>query len=532
MNILIVQGDHRFSMSLKLMLNECVTDVMDNVLQAFDCHSALSLCKKQRFDYIFSDIELPGGDIVYLLSQLADNHRLPHVVIVSDCASNIVKLTQTTADALHFPSVSRLKKSLVSGDIKQIFAARVNHCGAINHRVISEHYFTETEIFAAIENGEIFNYYQSQVDFKSNAIIGVEAFARWEHPFLGVLDAEQFLPLIHAKETYNVLFKAVLIKSIRAIKGIEPQIKLSVNLNQKDLQWVDIYQEVKKICCDEGFNYQNLTLELVETDIYEVDINAFVNIARLKLLGISLAIKDFGVGSSSLQKITQIPFDILKISKVFSHDIKHNYQHAAIVKLAINAAKALGMISIVEGVEDEESWNYIRNMGAVACQGYYTGRPMPINQLKETISASSIISDSNLIDCLIIDDQPIVGASLKFNLSQDPRFSTVNYVLESRMALDYVRDNACNLVIADINLNNEDGFDLVTLLRSKGFCGNVIMMSGIKNPIYQQLASGIGAAGFIDKSMDLNALVERVFYLSGQAAIGVDHEKKKILCIR
>ncbi|CDU12402.1 EAL domain-containing protein [Vibrio coralliirubri] len=514
MKILIIEDDRIQAISLKLLLNDLG---IAQITIAHTSKSALDFCTKDKFNHIFCDIQLPDSDGILLLRDISKCQRSAIITILSSSETSVIKLTYLACKTLKFKGVNSLKKPFTHNSISKIVLASTPNTTQYLEHNKPQLTFTESEVVTAIENDEIFYYYQPQVDFQTEKIVGVEALVRWDHPELGVLTPNHFLSYITKSEHYNLLFCSVLNKSIRAIQSLNltTSIKLSVNFTQRDLECSDICNEIIKTCEREGFNYKNLVLELTESHIYSSDANSLINLARLKLLGVKLAIDDFGTGYSSLEKITQIPFDILKIDRSFVRNVIQDYQNASIVKLCIGTAKAMHLNVVVEGIEDADTWQYIKNMGADECQGYFTGRPMSIHDLQQALVKQKTTSEVKKLNVLVIDDQPIIGVALKNALIEQQSVENAHCVTTPQLALDCMRDNVYNLIIVDVNLTDESGFHLVERVRQTEFSGRVIFISGEDNPLYDSLCQGLGAI-YITKSLELNEMIEKIIYYGGQ----------------
>lgn len=514
MKILIIEDDRIQAISLKLLLNDLG---IAQITIAHTSQSALDFCTSEKYSHIFCDIQLPDSDGILLLREISKYQRSATITILSSSEMSVIKLTYLACKTLRFKSVHSLKKPFTHDCILKIVSSSTPQTAQHLEHNKPHFTFTESEVVSAIENDEIFYYYQPQVDFQSDKIVGVEALVRWDHPELGVLTPNHFLSYITKSEHYNLLFCTVLNKSIRAIQSLNlaTPIKLSINFTQRDLECSDICNEIIETCEREGFNYNNLVLELTESHIYSSDANSLINLARLKLLGVKLAIDDFGTGYSSLEKITQIPFDILKIDRSFVRNVIQDYQNASIVKLCIGTAKALHLNVVVEGIEDADTWQYIKNMGADECQGYFTGRPMSIHDLQQSLIEQKTATEIKKINALVIDDQPIIGVALKNALLEQQSVENAHCVTTPQLALDYMRDNVYNLLIVDVNLTDENGFHLVEKIRQTEFIGRVIFISGENNPLYDSLSQGLGAT-YITKSLELNEMIEKIIYYGGQ----------------
>ncbi|WP_305816436.1 EAL domain-containing protein [Photobacterium leiognathi] len=136
-----------------------------------------------------------------------------------------------------------------------------------------------------------------------------------------------------------------------------------------------------EICEQTGFSLTRLTLELTEEQAFSPTSNALENLARLSLYGVKFAIDDFGTGYASLEQLIDLPISELKIDRVFISRLTKDYKHQQLTIAAIRLAQSLGFQCVAEGVENAETWEYLKELGVDVCQGFYTGRPMVIHDL-------------------------------------------------------------------------------------------------------------------------------------------------------
>ncbi|WP_353933711.1 EAL domain-containing protein [Photobacterium kishitanii] len=241
---------------------------------------------------------------------------------------------------------------------------------------------TNIDILRAFSENWIFLVYQPQFDFRNGDLLGVETLSRIRHPVYGDLKPDKFLPLIKDMGLMLHLFNLVLDKATSALGIFATNIKLSINICQNILQ-EDICDFIIDVCRKNNFTYSNLILELTEEQAYNRTPNLLANLARLELNNIKLSIDDFGTGYASLDQLINFPFSELKIDRKFISGICHDYKRQQMTKLSLFLAQSLGINCVAEGVEDKETWEYLRELGVDICQGYYTGKPLPIYEFKE-----------------------------------------------------------------------------------------------------------------------------------------------------
>ncbi len=309
------------------------------------------------------------------------------------------------------------------------------------------------EIEQAFLHDHIFNYYQPQFDFRSGAMVGVEALVRYEHPTHGMLSPAVFLPLIEQCGLHEKLFLTVLEKSVSALASIGADLQLSVNISQRNLQH-SICDPILAICERYGFPASKLTLEMTEHEVYNGTPTSLANLARLRMYGVGLSIDDFGTGYASLGQLAQLPFTELKIDRSFVHDLATNYKHQQLTNMCLLLAQSLGLHCVVEGVENEETWQYLRQLGVDTCQGYYAAKPMPIAQLSElyTKNRRQCLGCQSMDDgwqILLVDNHMLSATALQKVLNKEENVSKVFVAQDIEQTLHKLRDLPINLLVVE-----------------------------------------------------------------------------------
>ncbi|WP_099224087.1 EAL domain-containing protein [Listeria costaricensis] len=235
------------------------------------------------------------------------------------------------------------------------------------------------EIMKAISQKNYLVYYQPKVDAQTEALMGFEALIRLK---VGekILTPELFFEDVMAIQAGIDMQQFVVAAVLEQVNKFQGRFSISVNIPapffMTDLYMDEIYERIKRDC---QFP-QQLTLEIIERgEITELE-SARKNIQRLKTLGLNVVMDDFGKGYSSLTYLRALPIDGLKTDRSFISFIKQDEKQRTIVRAIINLCHDLGGKIVIEGVEDEEQIQLLREMKADYFQGYYYGKPMPIEE--------------------------------------------------------------------------------------------------------------------------------------------------------
>jgi diguanylate cyclase (GGDEF)-like protein len=242
----------------------------------------------------------------------------------------------------------------------------------------------EADLRAAIAGDQLEVHYQPLVDLHDGSVRDVEALIRWPNPKHGLRMPSEFIPIAEESGLILPLGRFVLAEAARQAHRWEQsglEVNVAVNLSARQFQDEDLIQAIADALNSSELPPQRLCLEITESLAMQ-DLELTIRtLARLKMLGVHLAIDDFGTGYSSLNYLKRFPVDEVKIDQSFIRDLKHSQVDRAIVAAIVGLADALGMRTVVEGVEDEAQLSRVRDLGCGFAQGYHVSVPRPGDQL-------------------------------------------------------------------------------------------------------------------------------------------------------
>jgi len=255
----------------------------------------------------------------------------------------------------------------------------------------------ETSLKKAIIKGEFFVEYQPQVDTRSQKIIAAEALVRWNHPELATIPPLDFIPIAEDTGMILEIGQIVLKKAITQAKAWHDaghtEMTMAVNISSVQLLQSNLLAVLDDILDETGFNPKYLELELTESALMQNLELASKLLTNFKDRGIKIAIDDFGTGYSSFGYLSKLPLDCLKIDRSFVQNIETSKSDRIIVS-AINAmAHSLGLTTIVEGVETQAQYKYLKNEGCDVIQGYYFSKPLNSSKFDKVLEKGLIPSD-------------------------------------------------------------------------------------------------------------------------------------------
>ena len=241
------------------------------------------------------------------------------------------------------------------------------------------------ELKDAIASNQLYLVYQPQLNYSSKRIIGVEALLRWQHPELGSVPPDVFIPLAEQSSNIIDIGEWVLDQACRQLRTWNEQgiknLRMAVNLSAAQLHHVDLLDVVQEKLTTYNLDAGSLELEVTETGLMEDIKAAASNLRGLRRMGVLIAIDDFGTGYSSLSYLKILSLDKIKIDKSFVQDMLDSEDNAIIVKTIIQLSKSLGMQVIAEGVETFEQEQFIIQLGCDEGQGYFYSKPASANEI-------------------------------------------------------------------------------------------------------------------------------------------------------
>ena len=246
----------------------------------------------------------------------------------------------------------------------------------------------EEDLRDALANDQMYVAYQPIVDTKTNKVVAVESFARWEHPELGDLPPSVFIPIAEEAHLIGALGDWVLKRACTEAMSWPGSVRIAVNVSAVQFANAGFSSLVAQALAHSGLPPERLELELTES-IFLGDEGATTDMFnQLKLLGVRLALDDFGTGYSSLSYLQHAPFDKIKIDKSFIRGVtQEGNRNAAIITSIVSLAKALGMDTTAEGIEAHDELDAMRALGVGQIQGYIYAVPVPPEDVCEAMTS-------------------------------------------------------------------------------------------------------------------------------------------------
>ncbi len=243
----------------------------------------------------------------------------------------------------------------------------------------------------AVEERQFTVYYQPKYNIQCDPprLTSAEALIRWQHPELGLIPPNDFIPLFEGNGQISIVDKYVWAETARQIAAWKDKygvvLPVSVNLSRVDVFDPALESALDRLLAYNGLGRGTLKLEVTES-AYTGNADQVIKVVEsLRRKGYVVEMDDFGSGYSSLNMLSAMPVDVLKMDRAFIRRIGDGNKDTDLVALTLGIAKSRKIPVVAEGVETEEQLELLRKLGCPLVQGFYFSRPLPAQEFEDTI---------------------------------------------------------------------------------------------------------------------------------------------------
>ncbi|MDY4609993.1 MAG: EAL domain-containing protein, partial [Sphaerochaetaceae bacterium] len=418
---------------------------------------------------------------------------------------------------------------------------------SIRQKMLREHQLSDY-MEQALEAKQFLVYLQPKHDIETCAIAGAEALVRWIHPELGFISPGEFIPLFERNGFITKLDRYIWEEVCRILRrwiqeGRKP-IPISVNASRVDFEFGDLAEKIEILVDSYDIPHDLLHFEVTESAYTDNPQQIISTVSTLRDMGFLIEMDDFGSGYSSLNMLSELPIDMLKLDMRFMQkgDGLLPNSKRSILSFIVSLSKWLQLPTIAEGVETKEDVDVLRTMGCNYIQGYYFAKPMPVSEFEtyweakrrdvQTVpeppiyeilhAALSKAEARNKPHVLIVEDIASNRELMKEILSP---FYVVADASDGQQAYRYIKERHAELscILLDLLMPVMDGFQLLDLLRKEGFLMEVpVIITSEAGSDSELRALHLGADSFVAKPYNGEILLHHV-----QKAVN-EHEYRRL----
>ncbi len=379
--LLLVDDDYIMHRVTTVMLNDLG---ISGVLNAMSGPSALELLEEygDGIDVVICDLNMPEMDGVEFIRHLAQRDFGGSLILASGEDIRILKTVEKLAIEHELHVLGVMEKPATPAKLTELLDSvdQIRQEGTI----LMTDPFSLIELDDAIRTGQLDTYFQPKVDIKSGKVVGVEALVRWNHPHKGLIRPNAFIAMAEENGLIGELTDVVCHLALDyagKLKKLGYDLNIAINISVDSLNNLEWPDRISSLLEDSALDASTITFEITESRLMEHLSVALDILSRLSLKRFNLSIDDFGTGYSSMEQLQRIPFSEFKIDRAFVHGAARENSMRAILESSVLLAKKLDMKVVAEGVEDEDDWNLVAEVGCDQVQGYYVSRPLPFGHL-------------------------------------------------------------------------------------------------------------------------------------------------------
>jgi EAL domain-containing protein (putative c-di-GMP-specific phosphodiesterase class I)/CheY-like chemotaxis protein len=330
------------------------------------------LVESFRPSLILLELNLPDTDGVELLRSLVARDSKANIVLMSSVDERVLAAAHELGTSRGLAMCGTLSKPVPMADLQAKLGAMLHEDPALDAE----------DLRRGLANGEFVPYYQPKASLVDNGwvIDGVEALARWQHPRLGLVMPNEFIPLAEHTGLIGDLTSAMLLAALGEVRAWQQQglrLTCAVNLPPSLVTDLTFPDRVAALLAENRVDGSQLVLEITETATIQNPTTTMDILTRLRVKKVGLSLDDFGTGYSSLTQLYQMPFNEMKIDKSLVMNVPHSREANTMVGSLIELGHNLGLKICAEGVENRAALDMLAIMGCDRCQGYFISRAVP-----------------------------------------------------------------------------------------------------------------------------------------------------------
>ena len=354
---------------------------------------------KWQPDHIAVDLVMPEMDGVEVLAQLAQRQCQARIIVTSGVDGRVLDAAGRSASERGLHIVGMLPKPFMPSTLRRMFApefpeqpaapsvlrdtaASARHsspAGVLGVTPTRKRFLvTPSDIRSGLANQQFYAQYQPKISCVNGALVGFEALMRWEHPNYGPVPPDLFIGCAENSGLIDDLTRRMFDLSFHWFGQHfgHSAVRLSINISARSRLDDGFIEDIGRRCAQCGIAPGQLIFELTETSAMEDPVASLDLLTRIRMKGMHLSIDDLGTGFSSLLQLVRLPFSELKVDKSFVMTAATSSESRQVVQAIVGLGRSLGIQSTAEGVEDEDTLRFLRDIGCNFAQGFHIARPL------------------------------------------------------------------------------------------------------------------------------------------------------------
>jgi diguanylate cyclase (GGDEF)-like protein len=438
-------------------------------------------------DVIALDLIMPVMDGVQVLAHLGQRRCTAGIILTSGVGSRVLDAARRAAEQHGLLIMGVLEKPFSPAELRSLLLQSVAVAKPGNTLVQAGTLPgpDRAELREAIKSGSLCLAYQPKINCQTGTLTGFEALVRWQHPRLGWVSPDRFIPMAESEGLIDDMTEQIIAKALnwfasfraRHLPGsssssegnIPEHLHLALNISALTLPNFQLFERVYQLCTTLEVSPEWITFELTESSAMNDPVVSLETLTRLRVRGFKLSIDDFGTGYSSMIQLVRLPFTEIKIDRTFVFSCGLSPESRKVVRSIVELGKSLGLITVAEGVESREALAYLQELGCDLAQGYYFAKPMMPEELARWLleySRDEELRRQSSLESLRILDTP-----------REDRFDRITRLAQR---LFTVPSALVTLIDRDRQwFKSAVGIEAQQTLRSESFCTFAIQDSNI-----------------------------------------------------
>lgn len=409
--------------------------------------------------------------------------------------------------------------------------------GKLREKLMHEQAIVD-EMVSALDHGQFEVYFQPKFSLLDGGLAGAEALVRWNHPQRGLISPVEFIPLFEKNGFIARMDQYIWEKTCSVLKKWRdrqyPRISVSVNVSRADFYYNDLADVLSKMVNRYEISPKELHLEITESAYVENSHLIVDMVSKLKNMGFVIELDDFGSGYSSLNTLSQMVLDVLKLDINFVQAEISKPANESILNFVVELAHWRNLSVVAEGVETYEQLQSLKEAGCDYAQGFYFAHPMPAEEFEKLLMQEMEREDNDDIRknmdwsrcLLVVDNEDYYRCMIR------EVYENTYHVLEAEdapTAIQYLQEHRTEIaaVILNLSLPDNTGFEILEFLNSKKNILKIpVLATGVHDDILEMNAYKNGADDFAGKPFQSYSLKKRIKRLLNAS---MNHEKERQL---